>query len=61
MFSNYLEAIVAGDFQGLGHRFVNYLADRFSIFGWFALDEINSDERHGGFFPVMGWCLQRRW
>jgi hypothetical protein len=54
MFCDYLETIVVGDFQGLGHRFVDYLADGFSICGWFALGEINSDERHGGFFPGYG-------
>jgi hypothetical protein len=54
MLCHYLEAVVTRDVQGFGHRFVDYLADGFSIFGWLALGEINSDERHGGVLFRLG-------
>jgi hypothetical protein len=48
MLCDYLETVVIRDVQGFGHCFVDYLTDRFSIIGWLALGEINSDERHNG-------------
>jgi hypothetical protein len=54
MLCDYLEAVVIGDVQGFSHRFVDYLADVFSIIGWLALGEINSDERHDGVLFRLG-------